>query len=247
MPTLREIAEPIRAIFTTVPSAGEGICTVCHGAPNPGYAVCFSCQETTSQVTTPVRLIVPISLSRVGEQLHYVLRSYKNVPTPQFQRRFRAQVAATVGLFLSEHSSCIQNETGREWEAITVVPSSTGRLGTHPLLETLGMITSWDQEIVETLRKGSVSIGHTVADDSGFEVVRPVAGRSLLLIDDTLTSGARLQSAASALSLAGADVVAALVIGRVMNPDFNQATRDVWDRFRRKPYSFERCCLEGDS
>src|SRR5438128_2563684 len=177
MPTLREIAEPINAIFTTVLPVGQGICEVCHGAPNPGYTICYSCHETTSQVTSPVQLVVPISLSRVGEQLHYVLRSYKSVITPELRWRFRAQVAATIGVFLSEHRKCIQQAAGREWDGITVVPSSGGRSGIHPLLETLRMITPWDEVLVDPLRKGQEHIGHTIADDAGFEVRHSVAGR----------------------------------------------------------------------
>jgi hypothetical protein len=98
VPTLKEIVEPILGIFTAVPGEGEGVCAVCHGAPNAGYRLCYSCHETTHQVTQPVHLVVPISLSRVGEQLHYVLRSYKNVPGPDLRWRFRAQVAATLGV-----------------------------------------------------------------------------------------------------------------------------------------------------
>jgi predicted amidophosphoribosyltransferase len=244
MPTLREIAEPIRAIFTTVLPIGDGICNVCHGAPSPGYSICYSCRETTAQVTRPLHLVVPISLSRMREQLHHVLWSYKNVTVLDLRRRFRAQVAATVGVFLSQHGDCIRGVAGREWDAITVVPSSGDRSGTHPLIETLRMIRHWDQELTETLRRGPVHIGHTIADDAGFEVTQSVAGQSLLLVDDTLTSGARLQSAASALSLAGADVVAAVVVGRVINPDFSDAARQLWDRSRQVPYSLDRCCLE---
>lgn len=246
MPTLRDVAEPIRAIFTTVPRAGDGVCSVCHGAPNPGFTICYSCHETTTQVSSPVRLVVPISLSRLGEQLHYVLRSYKAAHTSDLRTRFRVQVAATVGLFLARHSACIRHETDSDWDAVTVVPSSGERTGTHPLVESLRMIKSWDQTLLDTLRKGPVQVGHTIADDAGFEPTQRVAGRSLLLIDDTLTSGARLQSAASALALAGAHVVGAVVIGRVMNPDFNQSSKDLWDRARRMPYAFERCCLEDN-
>ena len=244
MATLTEIVEPIRGIFTVVPPEGEGVCVVCHGAPNPGYRLCYSCQETIAQVTHPVQLVVPISLSRVGEQLHHVLRSYKNVRVPDLRWKFRAQVAATVGLFLDNHSPCISAAAGRSWDAVTVVPSSTGREGTHPLITTLRMIKSWDQDLVETLSKGRVEIGHTRADDEGFDVIAPVAGRSFLLIDDTLTSGARVQSAATALQIAGAQVVGAVVIGRVMNPDFNAVTREAWDRAHRFRFTFDRCCLE---
>ncbi len=244
MPTLREIAEPIHAIFTTVLPVGDGICEVCHGAPNPGYPICYSCHETTSQVSRPLSLVVPISLSRVREQLHHVLWSYKNVTVADLRLRFRAQVAATIGLFLAQHGDCIRGAATREWDALTVVPSSADRPGVHPLIETLRMIRHWNEELIDTMRKGPAPVGHTIADDAGFEVMQSVAGRSLLLVDDTLTSGARLQSAASTLSLAGADVIAAVVVGRVINPDFNEASHQLWDRCRHVPYSFERCCLE---
>jgi predicted amidophosphoribosyltransferase len=244
MPTPREIAEPIRGIFTTVLPAGPGVCAVCHGAPSAGYEVCYSCHDTMSQVAHPLHLVVPISLSRVREQLHHMLWSYKNNASAELRQRFRVQVAATVALFLGSHGSCIRTAAGRGWDVVTVVPSSGGRTGLHPLVEALRLIKSWDQTLVETLRPGSAHIGHTIADDAGFEVQAKVAGRSLLIIDDTLTSGARLQSAASALLLAGGDVVAAIVVGRVINPDFSEAAKSLWDRCRAIPYSFDRCCLE---
>lgn len=45
------------------------------------------------------------------------------------------------------------------------------------------------------------SVDHNKADDDAFTVSRPLSGERVLLIDDTLTTGARLQSAASALGL----------------------------------------------
>ncbi len=80
-----------------------------------------------------------------------------------------------------------------------------------------------------------------MASDEGYRVTQSVCGKSILLIDDTFTTGARLQSAASALQLAGADVVAAVVIGRVINPEFSGA---LWERVSKMPFSFETCCLE---
>jgi hypothetical protein len=49
----------------------------------------------------------------------------------------------------------------------------------------------------------------------------------ILLIDDTFTSGARLQSAASALALAGATVVAAFTLGRFIRPDYNVESQEL--------------------
>lgn len=53
-----------------------------------------------------------------------------------------------------------------------------------------------------------------------------------------------MQSAASALQLRGADVVAGLVVGRVFEPDWSGRHLAEWDRARSRHFSFERCCLE---
>jgi adenine/guanine phosphoribosyltransferase-like PRPP-binding protein len=67
----------------------------------------------------------------------------------------------------------------------------------------------------------------------------------VLLVDDTFTSGATFQSAASALTLAGATVVAGVVIGRVIDTDFSKQAADLWDRQRAIRFRFDRCCLVG--
>ena len=61
--------------------------------------------------------------------------------------------------------------------------------------------SAWSERLkhVELLMPGSVSIGHNDSDDQGFAASPEAAGRSVLLVDDTFTSGARIQTAASAL------------------------------------------------
>ena len=66
----------------------------------------------------------------------------------------------------------------------------------------------------------------------------------MLLIDDTYTSGATVQSAASALQMAGAKVVAVVVVGRYVKPDFNYRTQALWDEVSSEVFSFGSCCLE---
>jgi adenine/guanine phosphoribosyltransferase-like PRPP-binding protein len=98
---------------------------------------------------------------------------------------------------------------------------------------------------LRALGPGSVATEHNLADDRGFVPARDVRGQAFLLIDDTFTSGARIQSAASALALAGGDVVAALVVGRVINPERSPASRELWERVKGIPFSFDQCCLEA--
>ncbi len=52
------------------------------------------------------------------------------------------------------------------------------------------------------------------------------------------------QSAASALALGGADVIAGVVIGRVIHPEFSDEMRELWERQRAIPFDFGFCCLE---
>ena len=69
-------------------------------------------------------------------------------------------------------------------------------------------------------------------------------GSRVLLLDDTYTSGATLQSAASALQMASAQVVAVAVVGRYVKPDFSDDTRALWDAVTSETFTFDSCCLE---
>jgi len=100
--------------------------------------------------------------------------------------------------------------------------------------------------------QGSSRTLHTVvprvprqASDAAYEVVADVAGLDLLLIDDTFTTGASIQSAASALQLAGANVVGAVVVGRVINPEFTPETKALWAKARGLPFRFATCCVSS--
>ena len=65
----------------------------------------------------------------------------------------------------------------------------------------------------------------------------------MLIVDDTFTTGSHLQSAASALVDGGAAVVGAVVIGRLVDTNWD-VKRAFWDERRRIPFSFDTCCLE---
>ncbi len=241
MATFAEITDPLLWTYTHVPAAGPGVCDICHAAPNSDFDRCYSCYATTRGVSRPVELVVPISLYVVGGQLHHVLRNYKDSPLPNVRDTFRTQVAALLGRFLSGHEKCIEGAAGRKWQLITTVPSSSKRAGVHPLVAAINMLARLKTQLVNPLEPGAVALEHNVASDDGYRVTQSVRGKSFLLIDDTFTTGARLQSAASALQLGGADVVAAVVIGRVVNPEFSGA---LWERVSKIRFSFETCCLE---
>jgi phosphoribosylpyrophosphate synthetase len=80
-------------------------------------------------------------------------------------------------------------------------------------------------------------IGHMAPDASAFRVRESLRGqlegRRVLLLDDTYVSGARSQSAAAALRIAGARSVVILVLGRVLRPDRSVLHAAFLDRHRR--------------
>ena len=64
------------------------------------------------------------------------------------------------------------------------------------------------------------------AFDAGkYAATRNLGSRSVLLIDDTWTTGANAQSAAAALKAAGAGPVASVVIGRHLNREWHENDR----------------------
>src|SRR5262249_11779959 len=144
-----------------------------------------SCADTTSQVQRPLSLVVPFSLYVVGEQLYSVLSGYKNSPSELARERFRMQVAAMLARFLRDHGDCVRHAAGRDWNAMTIVPSSSGRAGTHPLEAAVLMARAHLPLYRRLLERTDVPIDHRRANERAYRVTEDVSGASVLLIDDT--------------------------------------------------------------
>jgi predicted amidophosphoribosyltransferase len=245
MATAASITDPLLRTYTRVLPVGPGVCDVCHGAPGSGWERCWSCADSTAGVSLPAELVVPISLTELLGQLHHSLRTYKNGAYPQPVRaRFQLQLSALVTRFLGDHSGCIAQAAGEEWDCLTIVPSSQGRVGVHPLEQVVTMSSFLASRYQALLVPGPSPARHNRASDDAYAVTQDVAGLRTLLLDDTFTSGARIQSAASTLQLAGAKVIAAVPIGRVIKPEFSAESAELLERARQVAFDFDECCLE---
>jgi hypothetical protein len=147
---------------------------------------------------------------------------------------------------MARHRGCII-DASREWEAVTIAPSKTPQVDPHPLENAImlgAQLSSEYQQLLEPDEPGT--IGRATSSDTGFRVPDDVEAVDVLLIDDTFTSGASFQSAASALTLAGAFVVAGVVIGRVIDTsnDNYPEKLELWEAQREQRFSFDSCCLE---
>ena len=193
----------------------------------------------------PVELVVPISLTELLGQLHHSLKTYKLEGYPQPVRaRFQLQLSALITRFLGDHSACIAAAAGDEWDCLTIVPSSRGRVGAHPLENVIRMSSFLAKYYRALLVPGPTHARHNQAADDAYAVTEDATDLRVLLLDDTFTSGARIQSAASALQLAGARVVAAVPIGRVVKPEFSAESAALLKAAREQPFDFGVCALE---
>lgn len=173
--------------------------------------------------------MAPVSLYRPGGVLHQALRGYKDGP-PATRAVLASRVGALLGRFLWEQGPRI---APAGWDGLVVVPSTTGRPGLHPLEAALGAVGALAAQIWPgALRRGTGGVGHREAGDGAFAPGEgvDVAGARLVLLDDTWTTGARAQSAASALAAAGAEVEAVVVLGRVVTPVAGAPTGAWWER-----------------
>lgn len=252
-PTVEEFTEPYLATYTPSPAVALGVCPICHSATGvrddgTHWSRCWSCGRTIAGVTHPLSLIVPISLYRVGEQLHTVLKDYKRSPSERVREKHLWQVAAILHRFLLNHRACIARAAGRDWDTVTIVPSKNPRFQPHPLEQAIQLgepLRSEYQRLLEPDQPDT--IGRARSSDRGYRATGNLAGKRVLLVDDTFTSGATFQSAASALALGGADVMAGVVIGRVIDTsdlEHHPEKTALWEQQRRTQFSFATCCLE---
>jgi hypothetical protein len=253
LPTVEQYTDPFLGTYTPPPKVTPRVCPICRtatGTRTDGqpYAQCYSCRKSFEGVSHPLHLVVPISLYRVGEQLHTVLKDYKRSPNATVRERHLWQVGAILHRFVFGHRDHIVGAAGRDWDTVTIVPSKTDRPDVHPLERAVLLGEPLRSEYVSLLAPDKPELmGRNQSSDEGFRITQDVAGLRVLLIDDTLTTSGSFQSAASALAAAGADVVAGVVIGRVIdtsNADQYPEKLALWKQQHAIPFSFGTCCLE---
>jgi hypothetical protein len=244
MATDVEITDPKLSVFVPVPhAAAADVCAVCHGPtlerPSGGfYPDCWNCRGVA------LRTIVPISLVHTSEsQLYASRRDYKKATLPVSVRgEHTLLLAATLQRFLRVHRPHIEAVGAVAWDTIQVVPSTRDRPGSHPLEEVVTM-TMFRRELARLLTPTGALIDHNQPNPAAFTASAQANRRAVLLVDNTFTTGARVQSAAAALRTAGARVIGAVPIGRVVDTD-HETKHAFWRRQRGLEFDFGVCCLD---
>ena len=147
---------------------------------------------------------------------------------------------------LTDHEACLAQAAAVDgFDVVTTVPSSDARRdATHPLHQLVGeLVTPLTPRYARLLRRTDTAVVPHRFHAERYRAGADLSGGAVLLIDDTWTTGANAQSAAAALKAAGADRVAALVIGRYLNREWGHNDRQL--RRLRRPFDWRRCALCG--
>ena len=243
MASVRELTA-LYGNFMLGPELGPGVCEICFNLTD-GYARCYACVHGGDALDA----FAPISYSVGHEQLHHALASYKRLEGAIAQR-LQAELAAVLWRHLAAHETCVAAAAGVSgFDVVTTVPSgSPARDPGHPLRTIVGGLVEPTRVRFRRLLAptGRVLPARTFSPER-FRASARLDGESVLLIDDTWTTGASGHSAAAALKAGGAGRVAALVIGRHVNRDYGENDRRL--RELPRPFDWEHCvfCRPGQS
>ena len=193
------------------PTAARGLCALCRGPGQPGLARCYRCDRYAQYLPGLLPdVVVPVAYAPKGGPHATNLWRYKSQQPGADDAR--AELRALLLVFLRDHRACVLRRAGMTRAShVAVVPSRRGRAGPHPLQQLAApyLRLSW---VPMTLTRPDDPMSHD-PDPGRFEA-GPLARASVLLLDDTWTTGSSAVSAAAALRLAGARSVALVVLGR---------------------------------
>lgn len=209
------------------PIGGSGVCKYCRGWSTEGASdTCENCAETAAALGAEPLLLSVVSLYRKPSNLRDWLTRYKgrdDVEDP-FDPGSVAIARAVLGRTLIEYGDDLTLKHG-PIDGVVVVPSTT-RSGPHPLQQIVESL-SLTVPVLDLLERGPGNLGFRQPSRDGYI---PIAHRPtrVMLLDDVLTTGARINSAAYALAQAGHRVVRGMVLARRINPDYATQARDLW-------------------
>jgi adenine/guanine phosphoribosyltransferase-like PRPP-binding protein len=196
-------------------------CRFCGAHAGEPFAVCFCCATLVRQLQMPLVPLVAVGEFRPGDALHRRLRRYKDAPVAELRSACTARLAAMLGTWLATGPIPARLPTQPPWDLVVTVPSSCRPEG-EPMAAVVEATPTLGPRHRRLLARGPVPTGHLRAARHGF-VLRPdtdlhrLRGQRAVVVDDSVVTGARAQSAAAALRLGGLDVVGVVVVGRLVS------------------------------
>ena len=200
----------------------NGLCRVCTGPSHVGFAVCYCCSVLIRQLHMPLTPVVAVADYRIGDDMHRHLRGYKDAPVGEARRAHVEKLTGLIDDWMVRHRRRPSGRFGYGWDVVATVPSSCRPRGA-PVDALVSGVDELRRCWQPLLVRGEDATDHLIASRHGFEVEASadrawLRRRRVLVVDDTIITGARAQSAAATLRLSGATVAGILVVGRGLAP-----------------------------
>ena len=213
--TVVEASAAYQRAMRNIPRDRSDTCKVCHTFmdPNPSYGgECISCGRQPNGFD----LVAPISYSEHGGQLHTALWTYKNAEQEPVRTYAAVRLESILWRYIEDHESCLAAAVGvpGRFDLVTTVPSSDPARDEISMLRAVVEVTGPVMDRNVRLLEPTGAVDGRAFNAERYRAVRSLDGQSILVIDDTWTSGGHSQSAVHVLKEAGAGPVVLVVIGR---------------------------------
>lgn len=214
---------------------------MCRGPVGETYRWCYPChQHRTVSGGALADVVLPIAYGVKGEQHYQNLVAYKaSNPAVGAKTRLRDLTL----LFLREHWKCLVRSRG-ELTDLAIVPSTRGRPGPHPLASLVA--SRIPLRLVAVAANAAYPPEDRDFHTDRFQITTDLGAsngpRRVLLLDDTWTTGGRIQSMAYALKAAGALAVVSVVLGRLLKHEYPPSRR-LLARIANTAFDITRCAL----
>jgi len=175
--------------------------------------------------------------------MHDTLWSYKNAQQDEVRRYHGVRLTAILWRFIWNHEPCLARAASVDsFDLVATVPSKTPeRDGKRRGLRTIA--GKWCTPIVDrwkqVLSPADPPVLERIYSDARYIAGPEAKGQRVLLIDDTWTTGASMQSAAFALRRAGAVNVAGVAMGRHLHLDFSWDGGSCEREYKKLPRVFD--------
>jgi hypothetical protein len=189
--------------------------------PVQGFAFCYACHELASKGVPEALLdaVVPASIATNPGRWYRRLLTYKDG-----NPAYRAQVAALAWSYLEQHEDRLAALAGGAIDLVTPVPSKKGRtFDQQPLRQALAAVRPIGGRLAHTLSfepDPDVDLRRDYYPGCFDPGPTNVAGRRVLLVEDSWVTGATALSAGGALMAYGATGVVIMSLARVIDVEF---------------------------
>jgi predicted amidophosphoribosyltransferase len=224
-------------------------CPHCFGATFEGAVTCQNCAGYADldgwTMHHVIDLVVPITYSP-DNGLESLLHRYKWSDPGERRDRFGSAIASMLYTFLARHGACLEADGPIDFAV--VVPPTKDR-GWKPLRYAIerrirvDWPLPWRFDLVTKIGAERPGRGHMRPDLYGLTDSDEVDGQSILVVDDTWTSGSTMASVAQLLKAAGAARVVGVPIGRQVHGSTFGNSQALYDAAQNTPWSESRCLV----